>query len=227
MRHLGSMAVAACALALGAQWPLISSAAARGGGTAAPAEAVGHAAAARGDGSHGSAAAPRPALWRTFNMIVNLQNLPRTYTCNELWYEFHGILQRLGAWPYSINILPYNCSPTASGYMKSPDVQVGFQLPFFLQGAAAKGAPAQAVERTIRLSPGEPQTLHGADCRLMQQISQTLLASLPVRVDEQHFDCPAPPPRGANFTVTLTLPMAVKMPSATPPDKSSGAQVPH
>jgi hypothetical protein len=61
----------------------------------------------------------------------------------------------------------------------------------------------------------------------MQQISQTLLASLPVRIDEQHFDCSAPPPRGANFNVTLTLPMAVKMPSAAPPGKSSGGQVPH
>jgi hypothetical protein len=203
MRHPGRMAVAACALALGAQWPAISSA-------AAPAPA-----------------APRPALWRTFDMIVNLQNLPRTYTCNELWYEFHGILQRLGAWPYSVNILPYNCSPTASGYMKSPDVQVGFQLPFFLQGAAAKGAPAQAVERTIRLSPGQPQTLHAADCQLMQQISQTLLASLPISVDEQHFDCSAPPPRGANFNVTLSLPMAVKVPSAAPPAKSSGGPAPH
>ena len=207
MRHLGGMTVAACALALAAQWPAVAGAAAHPD-TAAQ-------------------AAPRPALWRTFNMIVNLQNLPRTYTCDQLWYELHGILQRLGAWPYSINILPYKCSPTPSGYMRSPDVQVGFQLPFFLQGAAAKGAPAQAVERTIRLSPGEPQTLHAADCELMQQLSRTLLASLPVRVDGQHFDCSAPPPRGPDFNVTLTLPMAVKMPGAAPPAKSSGGRVPH
>lgn len=208
MRHPGAMAVAACALALGAQWPAVSGATVRGAHPAA-------------------AAAPRPALWRTFNMIVDLQNLPRTYTCNQLWYELHGILQRLGAWPYSINILPYNCSPTPSGYMKSPDVQVGFQLPFFLQGAAAKRAPAQAVERTIRLSPGEPQTLHPDDCELMRQLSQTLLASLPVRVDEQHFECSASAQRAANFNVTLTLPMAVKMPGAPSPAKPSGERAPH
>ena len=209
MRHLGGMTVAACALALGAQWAAAGSAAARGADQDASAQA-----------------APRPALWRSFNMIVNLQNLPRTYTCNQLWYELHGILQRLGAWPYSINILPYNCSPTPSGDMKSPDVQVGFQLPFFLQGAAAKHAPAQAVERSIRLSPGEPQTLHAADCQLMQQLSQTLLASLPVRIDEQHFDCSAPLPRGARFNVTLTLPMALKMPAPAQPATPSGGRVP-
>lgn len=222
MRHPGGMAVAACAVALAAQWPAVGSAAVRGADTSASASAS-----ASESASASAEAAPRPALWRTFNMIVNLQNLPRTYTCNQIWYELHGILQRLGAWPYSINILPYNCSPTPSGYMRSPDVQVGFQLPFFLQGAAAKGAPAHAVERTIRLSPGEPQTLHAADCELMQQISQTLLASLPVRVDEQHFDCSAPPPRGAKFNVTLTLPMAVKMPGVPSPVQSSGGRAPH
>jgi hypothetical protein len=208
MRRLGSAAVAACALALAAQWPAISDAAVHGAGP-------------------GASAAARPALWRTFNMIVNLQNLPRTYTCNQLWYELHGILQRLGAWPYSINILPYNCSPTPSGYLRSPDVQVGFQLPFFLQGVAARTAPAKAVERTIRLSPGEPQTLHASDCQLMQQISETMLASLPVHVDEQRFDCSAPPPRGAEFNVTVTLPMAVRMPGVTPAAAPSGARVPH
>jgi hypothetical protein len=156
------------------------------------------------------AAAGRPALWRTFDMIVNLQNLPRTYTCDQLWYEFHGILRRLGAWPYSINILPYHCNPTSSGSLKSADVQLRFQLPFFLQGVAAKSAPAMAIERTIRLAPGEPNTLHPSDCLLMQQIDQLLLASLPIRVDEEHFDCSAPPSRAANFHVTVSLPMGVK-----------------
>lgn len=167
------------------------------------------------------APAGRPALWRTYDMIVNLQNLPRTYTCDELWYEFHGIVLHLGAWPYSLSILPYHCSPTPSGDMKSPDVEVRFQLPIFLQGEATKWAPAKAIERTIRLVPGEPQTLHASDCQLLQQISRTLLASLPVRVEEQHFDCSASPPRSARFKVTLSLPMVVKMPGA-PTTSASG-----
>jgi hypothetical protein len=184
MRRLSALAAAGSVVALGGLWALTG--------------ATAHA-----------AAAGRPALWRTYDMIVNLESLPRTYTCDQLWYELHGILLQLGAWPYSVNILPYNCSPTPSGDMKSPNVQVRFQLPFFLNGAAAKWAPAKAVERTIRLSPGQPTTLHPSDCQLMQQISQTLLASIQVRVDEQHFDCAGPPRRAANFHVTLTLPVAV------------------
>lgn len=28
-------------------------------------------------------AAPRPAIWRTYDMIVDLTHLPRTYTCDH------------------------------------------------------------------------------------------------------------------------------------------------
>jgi hypothetical protein len=206
MRHLGSIAALGCALALGGLWAITPMAAHAAGESAA------------------EAAAAKPALWRTYDMIVNLRNLPQTYTCDQLWYELHGILLRLGAWPYSINILPYHCSPKPGGFLRSPDVQVGFQLPFFLQGVAAKSAPAKAVERTIRLSPGKPDTLHSSDCQLMQQISQTLLASLPVRVDGQHFDCSAPPRRAANFDVTVTLPVAVKIPTVA---TTTSGQGPH
>jgi hypothetical protein len=204
MRRLGGIAAAGWALAFGGLWVLT-------GGTAHA--AAGKSAAGRPATAQPAAAQPaaaQPALWRTYDMIVNLQGLPRTYTCDQLWYELHGILLRLGAWPYSINILPYHCSPTPSGDMKSPDVQVRFQLPIFLTGAAAKWAPAKAIERTIRLSPGEPTTLKPSDCQLMQQISQTLLASIQGHVDEQHFDCAGPPRRAADFHVTLTLPVAVK-----------------
>jgi hypothetical protein len=194
MRHLGGIAAAGCALAVGGLWAI----------TGTPANATAR------HVPHGRATVVRPALWRTYDLIVNLQNLPRTYTCDQLWYEFRGILMRLGAWPYSINILPYDCSPSPRGYMKSPNVQARFQLPIFLQAAAAKWAPAKATERTIRLSPGEPKTLHSSDCQLMQQISQTMLASIPVRIDAEHFDCSAPLRRPANFSVTLSLPMAVK-----------------
>ncbi|MGH8201582.1 MAG: hypothetical protein ACREVO_14675 [Steroidobacteraceae bacterium] len=195
MKRYGVIAVAACALGF-----------------------VG--AAAAGTGQKSSAA--RPALWRNYDILVNLQKLPRTYTCNQLWYEFHGILLRLGAWPYSINILPYHCSPTPSGYLRSPDVEVRFQLPIFLS-SGVKSAPAEAIERTIRLAPGEPKTLQPSDCQLLQQTEQMLLGSIEAHVDADHFDCAAPPPRGANFNVTLSLPMVLKM----PPAPTTSAPGPH
>lgn len=215
MRRAGGIAAAGSVLVLAGPWMLVA-----GGARAATAPAG--SASAR-DEVHASVAAGQPALWRTYDMIVNLEGLPRTYTCDQLWYELHGILLQLGAWPYSVNILPYNCSPTPSGDMKSPNVQVHFQLPFFLTGAAAKWAPAKAIERTIRLSPGQPKTLQPSDCQLMQQISQTLLASIQVRVAEEHFDCSGPPRRAADFHVAVTLPVVVKAPAVA----ATSAPAPH
>lgn len=160
---------------------------------------------APGGRAHTNAAGVQPALWRAYDLLVNLHNLPRTYTCDQLWYEFHGILLRLGAPAVGISILPYNCSPSPSGDLRSPNVQARFYLPFALQ-PGLKGL-FTAVDRTIRLAPGEPKTLHASDCELFQQIDQTLLASLPVKGHDAHFDCSAPPPRSGDFAVTLTLPV--------------------
>ena len=197
-RHGGIIAAAACALGF-VGTPLAAGAVAKG------------------------ATAGRPALWRSYDMIVNLQNLPRTYTCNQLWYEFRGILLRLGAWPYSINILPYQCSPTPSGYLRSPNVEIRFQLPIFLQ-AAVKSAPAEAIERTVRLSPGEPKTLQNSDCLLLQQIEQMMLTTIDgARVAEQHFDCSAPSSRAAQLPCHIEPAHGLKM----PPAPTTSAPAPH
>jgi hypothetical protein len=175
-RALGAVT---CLLALGG-----------GAGAAAPAASV---------------AAARPAIWRTYDMIVNFQSLPRTYTCDQLWYEFRGILLRLGAPAATISILPYDCSPSPTGDMTSPRVEIRFQLPFVLL-PGVRGAPIEAVERTVRLSPGEPKTLRAADCQLLQQIDQTMLASMPVKVQAAHFACSGSGPRAGRFAVTLSVP---------------------
>ncbi|HET9107401.1 MAG TPA: hypothetical protein VFN79_09425 [Steroidobacteraceae bacterium] len=155
----------------------------------------------------------RPAIWRTYDMIVDFQGLPRTYTCDQLWYEFRGILLRFGAPPAGINILPYDCSPTPAGDLRSPHVEVRFQLPFLLQPGVT-GAPIHATEGTVRLSPGQPKTLHASDCQLLKQIRQTMLASMPVKVAAEHFDCAAPAPRSGRFWVTLRLPVLARAPTA-------------
>jgi len=190
-----AIAAAACALALGGSGAIVPAGAAPAG-QARPSSA---------DGVPAAIARPQPAIWRTYDMLVNFQNLPRTYTCDQLWYEFDGILLRLGAPRVSISILPYHCSPSPVGDLRSPSVQARFALPFMLQ-PGVRGL-FTAVERTVRLAPGEPKTLHASDCQLLQQIDQTLLASLPLQVNAAHFDCSAPPRRSGGFALTLTLPV--------------------
>lgn len=205
-RHLTAI-VAAGVLAFG------------GAAAATPRAQAAHAPAAAP--AHGGIAAARPAIWRTYDLIVDFQSLPRTYTCDQLWYEFRGILLRFGAPPAGIDILPYDCSPTPQGDLRSPHVEARFQLPFLLQPGVT-GAPIHAVEGTVRLSPGKPKTLHASDCQLLKQIRQTMLASMPVKVDAAHFDCAAPAPRSGRFWVTLRLPVLAPPPARAP----SGAAAP-
>lgn len=153
--------------------------------------------------AHGSAAAvaARPAIWRNYELLVDLNGLPRTYTCDQLWYVFDGILLRLGVPIDTLNVLPYRCSSTGSGDLRSPRVQVSFRMPSVVHGAAVKWAQLSAVSRLIVIRPGEPKRLKPTDCRLLRQIRQTLLESLPVRVVRSNLQCG----RSRSFGVTVRV----------------------
>lgn len=149
--------------------------------------------------AHASGPAGRPAIWRTYDMDVDLQNLPRTYTCDQLWYVFHGILLRLGVPIASLNVLPYRCSTSPTGDLRSPHVQVSFRMPAVVTGAAVKWSELTAVRRLVLIRPGEPKKLRAGDCRLLRQIRETLLAALPVQVVHSRLRCGARAP----FSVTV------------------------
>ncbi len=136
-----------------------------------------------------AAAGAQPAIWRTYDLVVDLDNLSRTYTCDQLWYVFDGILLRLGVPIDSLNVLPYECSRSPSGNLRSPRVQVSFRMPHVVHGQAVKWAQLSAVRRLVVIRPGEPKHLKPTDCRLLRQIRQTLLDSLPVQVVRSRLGC--------------------------------------
>ena len=156
---------------------------------------------ALGAGAHvvRPAAPGQPAVWRTYDLIVDLDKLPRTYSCDQLWYVFRGVLLRLGVPSDSVHILPYRCSRSPSGDLRSPRVQVSFRMPSILHGKAVQWAQLRAVRRTVTVQPGEPKRLGPTDCRLLRQIRETLLATLPVQVLSSDLHCGA----GAHFGVTV------------------------
>jgi hypothetical protein len=151
------------------------------------------------------AASSVPAMWQTYDLIVNLDHLPRTYTCDDLWYEFRGIVLRLGAPGATLVITPYECSPSPQGTLTSPRVEIRFQLPAPVLPQLAGLARLRAVSRTVRIAPGEPKTLKPSDCELLKQIEETLLASLPVHVVESRLDCGVPGRHARHFGVTVRL----------------------
>lgn len=145
--------------------------------------------AARAPAVDGREAAAQPAVWRTYDMIVDLEHLPTTYTCDQLWYEFHGILLRLRVPAASLSILPYRCSPNAAGRLRSPHVELRFRMPSVVSGPETKWRQLSAVRRTVTIAPGRPRTLRPSDCHLLRQIRRTLLGALPVTVTASDLHC--------------------------------------
>jgi hypothetical protein len=84
-------------------------------------------------------------------------------------------------------------------------VEVKFQLPEALSGAATRYAQITASEQAVRLAPGAPGSLQAGDCELMRQMQDTLLAGLPVHVASAAFHCSAAAESFA-LTVNALLP---------------------
>jgi len=38
-----------------------------------------------------------PAQWRTYDLLLQFRDLPKTYSCDDLWYRFRDVLLTLGA----------------------------------------------------------------------------------------------------------------------------------
>jgi hypothetical protein len=147
------------------------------------------------EGGHTSAAPPTPvpAEWQTFDILVDFQSLPRTYSCDELWYKFRDVLRNLGARAY-MAITPYDCGYRGGGEARSPRVEIKFQLPRPLQGPAVRYAQMSVVERSIRLTPGSPPSLGSQDCEFAKQLGSIFFPALPVSVEKADFRCSAAMP---------------------------------
>ena len=144
-------------------------------------------------------AAPLPAQWRSYDILLDLQELPRTYSCDELWYRVRDVLLALGARAY-MTLTPYDCGTTHSGAARSPRVQVRFQLPYVLKGADVRYAELNVREQPVRLTPGSPHSLQPGDCELVRQLRGTLLSALPLHVEAADFNC-----SGARESYSVTV----------------------
>jgi hypothetical protein len=135
--------------------------------------------------AHGPATA---AQWMPHELIVSLNDLPRAYSCDDLWYRFHDVLVAIGARDW--RILTYDCRDAAAHPHGSPKVQLRFQLPAALSAADARFADFAAIPATVRIAPGSPGSLSGDDCELMKQLTAGLLAPLDLHA-QARFRCAA------------------------------------
>jgi hypothetical protein len=160
-------------------------------------------------GSAAQAGTPPPrqsghaATWRPYNLIVDLNNLPQRYSCDDLWYKFHDVLLALGARP-DLKILTYRCQRTLpDATARSPRARLQFSLPELLTPAESRWTQLEATTSIVRLAPGHPTSLQTSDCELLRQMKDGLLASVSQRIVNFNLACAAPHTARWPFNVTL------------------------
>lgn len=169
-----------------------------------------------------SVAAAQPAAWLQHDIVVALHNLPKTYSCNDLWYKFRDVLLEIGA-RADYKILPYDCGS------RSPQVQLNFMLPEALSPSQKQYADLDAAPKTVELHPGNPSTLKTADCDLVSQMNSEFFPAIPLKVVSTRLECTASGKAEPHFELSVAALTPAKQPgpalAAQPSAKSS--QPPH
>jgi hypothetical protein len=62
-----------------------------------------------------------PAEWMPHDMIVKLRDLPKRYSCNDLWYRSRDVLLAIGARP-NVQILTHRFESALGPNARSPRV---------------------------------------------------------------------------------------------------------
>jgi hypothetical protein len=160
-----------------------------------------------------AAESTQAAVWLSHALIVDLRNLPKRYTCDELWYKFRDVLLAIGARP-DLKILPYRCDRRSGSSAYSPKVQLEFSLPHVVSGKDERWAQMHVSTKSVRLEPGAPSHLDDSDCALLNQIRGTLLRSIGAPVTEFRLACQAPSASEPAFDLTVKAAVPVIQPSA-------------
>jgi hypothetical protein len=153
------------------------------------------------------------ATWITRDVEIDLKDLPRPYTCDELFYKLRAILFAIGAREY-MAITPYQCGAKAAGGGHAPTLDLKFQTLRALSGLDARWAQTRAVRRVVRIAPGEPKIIDANDCALLSQLSGTLFSYLEMHVLASDLKC-SKPRTAQKFSISFEA--LIAKPSDHPP----------
>lgn len=146
------------------------------------------------------------AEWMTHRILVSLTDLPRGYTCNDLFYRFRDVMFAIGA--QQLQILTYDCPDKNPQPHGSPKVELKFQFPTALTGDNVRYADFQGTTTSVHLAPGSPASLTADDCTLVQQLAAGVFDALSMKVTQSKFQCAAGEGGGYAVTVLALLPPA-------------------
>jgi hypothetical protein len=141
------------------------------------------------------------AYWAPHDEIDYLDNLPRTYSCDELYYKYRDILLRVGARPGQI--YSYGCTSKQGAAEGTPHVDITYSVTNALPAQIHSNSGLQARLATVRLSPGNPKSLDARDCSLLRDMSQTVLASFSQHIDASRLQCGSMPSAHPRFELVV------------------------
>jgi hypothetical protein len=142
--------------------------------------------------------ASQPATWAEHDINLNLYNLPRSYSCDDLRQKFRDVLLVLGA-SQDTNVLASRCEPGS----RSPRVRVRFSIPEISESTAKGRSAVEASAALVRLEAGHPASLEATDCELLRQIKDGLLAPIANQVASFNLACSAPASKRARFNLSV------------------------
>lgn len=132
---------------------------------------------------------PALAYWVQHHEIEYLKDLPRQYSCNELYYKYRDILEQLGA-RAGARIDAFGCNGTpGTSSRDSTRVELLYQIPERLPAAVSGPAVFKARLGTVRFAPGHPRSLQSDDCALVREVRTLLLPSIGAQVKSSHLEC--------------------------------------
>jgi hypothetical protein len=130
----------------------------------------------------------QPVAWVAHDVSVDLYNLPRRYSCDDLREKFHDVLLALGV-RADVTVLVSRCELGS----RSPNVRLHFSTPKLVERASA----------IIHLEPGYPASLTEADCELMRQMKDKLIVPISRGVLSFNLACSAPSAKGKPFSLSV------------------------
>ena len=143
--------------------------------------------------------AAHPAAWIAHDVTVDLENLPRRYSCDELRGKFHDVLLALGV-RSDVTVLAARCELGS----RSPSVHLHFSTLERVERTSTHVAVViDATAPIIHLEPGYPASLTEADCELMRQMKDRLIVPISRGVLSFNMACSAPPSRGKSFSLSV------------------------
>lgn len=160
--------------------------------------------------------ATRNAVWAEHDLTIELQHLQKAYSCEDLTYKIHDVLQTVGA-RANMRILVNRCANGIDTRIVAPRAHVVFSLPLEVRGHLADSADLFARQRTVRIEPGNPPSIDYSDCELLRQLEITLFRAVPLPIAADHLACQ----RATTQHMPFSFSVEAFMPDASGPAKVS------